>query len=73
MFGASEYVQYGRPWETPKEAPAGDAAQYIVMAQGDSADPAANQEGAKVPDDRFDFRQLGHLSGSALADGQDSH
>ena len=48
------------PFRPRNERPAGHAAQDVVVAQRDSAELAADEGGADVADDGFDFGELGH-------------
>jgi hypothetical protein len=60
VLGAAEHVGNRGSAHTPDEAAACHASQNVVVAQRDSAELAADEGGADVADDRFDFRELGH-------------
>ena len=62
MLGAAEHVAHGRALQAPQEAAAGDAAQDVVVTQGDPVEAAAEQGGTNVADDGFDFGELGHCA-----------
>jgi hypothetical protein len=54
----------GGPGEGAEEAPPGHAAQDVIVAQRDSADLPADEGGADVADDGFDFGELWHRTES---------
>ena len=62
VLGAAEHVVHGRAGEPAHQTAAGDAAQHVVVAQGDPVEAAAEQGGADVADDGFDFGELGHCA-----------
>ena len=60
MLGAAEDIVHRRAREPSQQTATGDAAQHIVMTQGDAHESAAEQGGSDVADDGFDFGELGH-------------
>ena len=50
-----------------EEAAARDAAQDVVVTQGDPVESAAEQGGTDVADDGFDFGELGHCARNVTA------
>ena len=54
----------GRPGEPAHQTAPGDAAQHVVVAESDAVEAAADQGGADVADDGFDFGKLGHCAGN---------
>jgi hypothetical protein len=62
VLGAAEDVAHGRAVEPPHQAAARDAAQDVVVTQGDPVQAAAEQGGTDVADDGFDFGELGHCA-----------
>jgi hypothetical protein len=59
---APRHLAHRNPAEIAQQTTAADAAEHVVMTETDALELAAEQGGADVTDDRFDFGKLGHCS-----------
>src|SRR5205823_3443680 len=66
MLGATEHLPDGCAGELPDETPPAHSAQDVGVAERDLAELSADQGGADVADDGFDFGQLGHRTLSLM-------
>ena len=60
VLGAAGHPRMVAPVKRAEQPPPAHAAQDVVVAQRDSAEAAADEGGADVADDGFDFGELWH-------------